>query len=200
MASSPLPSPGPKRGQNCYVTPAFSGVPNAMHAEKIRNGCLIPAFSGAQKRAELLRIPYILGGPQRQARGENQKWLPHPCLLGVPKEGGIPTQPLHSPRSPTPRVGRKLEPAASSVPSRGPKRGRNCYVTPAFSGVPNAKHGEKIRNGRVTPAFSGSQMRAELLRIPCILGGPQRQAQGENQNRLPHPCLLGGPKEGGITT
>ena len=32
------------------------------------------AFSGAQKRAEVLRHPCILGGPQRQARGKNQKW------------------------------------------------------------------------------------------------------------------------------
>ena len=67
MAASPLPSRGPKRGQNCYVTPLFSGVPNAKHGEKFRSGCLTPAFSGAQKRAELLRNPSILGGPQRQA-------------------------------------------------------------------------------------------------------------------------------------
>ena len=32
------------------------------------------AFSGAQKRAEVLCHPCILGGPQRQARGKNQKW------------------------------------------------------------------------------------------------------------------------------
>ena len=72
-----LPHPcllGGKRGQNCYITPAFSGVPNAKCGEKIKSGCLTPAFSGAQKRAELLRNPCILGGPQCQARGENQKW------------------------------------------------------------------------------------------------------------------------------
>ena len=91
MATSPLPSRGPKRGRNCYVTPAFSGVPNAKRWEKIRSGYLTLAFSGAQKRAELLRNPCILGDPQRQAWGENQKWLPHPCLLGGPKEGGIAT-------------------------------------------------------------------------------------------------------------
>ena len=38
-----------------------------------------PAFSGAQKRAEVLCNPCILGGPQQ--RGQNQKWLPHPCFL-----------------------------------------------------------------------------------------------------------------------
>ena len=43
--------------------------------------------------------------------------------------------------------GTKLDAATSPLPSRGPKRDPKCYVTPAFSGVPNAKHGEKIRSG-----------------------------------------------------
>ena len=84
--------------------------------------------------------------------------------------------------------------------SRGPKKGRKCYVIPAFSGVPNAKRGEKIRSGCLTPAFSGAQNRAEVLRNPCILRGPQRQERGENQKWLPHPYLLGGPKQGGSAT
>ena len=32
---------------------------------------------------------------------------------------------------------RKSEVAASPLPSWGPKRGRKCYITPAFSGIPN---------------------------------------------------------------
>ena len=56
----------------------------------MRSSYLTPAFSGAQKRAELLCNPCILGGPQYQARGQNQKkWLPHPYLLGGSKEGGV---------------------------------------------------------------------------------------------------------------
>ena len=89
MAASPLPYWGPIRGQNCYVTPAFLGVPNAKHGEKFRSGCLTAAFSGAQKSAGLLRNPCILGGPQRQAWGDNQKWPPHPCLLGVQKRARL---------------------------------------------------------------------------------------------------------------
>ena len=50
-----------------YVTPAFSGVPN-------RSGNLTLAFSGAQKRAEVLLNPCVLGGPQ--TRGKNQKSKP----------------------------------------------------------------------------------------------------------------------------
>ena len=64
MAASPLPFRGPKRGQNCYVPPAFSGVPNK--GDTLKSGCLTLAFSGAQKRAELLHHPYILGAPQQR--------------------------------------------------------------------------------------------------------------------------------------
>ena len=50
---------------------------------------------------------------------------------------------------------------ASPLPSRGPTRGLSCYVTPAFSGVPNKE--DKIRSGFLTPAFS-----AELLSNPIL--------------------------------
>ena len=33
----------------------------------------------------------------------------------------------------------------------GPKRGRNCYITPASSRIP--KQGDKIRSGCLTSAF-----------------------------------------------
>ena len=60
----------------------------------------------------MLCHPYFLGDPQRQERGvklemvpnkreKNLKWLPHPCLLRGPKEGGNDTSPLHSRGSPT---------------------------------------------------------------------------------------------------
>ena len=63
-----------------------------------------------------------------------------------------------------------------------------CYVTPAFSGIPNAKRGgqnqkwsptkgNKIRSGCLTIAFLGAQKRVEMLRHPCILGGPQTGVQ-----------------------
>ena len=181
VASSPVPSRGPKSGGKCYVTPPFLGVPNAKRGEQNETGYLTPAFSGAQKRAKMLSKPCILGGPRRQARGaksqvvpnngeQNQNWLHHPCLLGGPKECGNATSHLHSRGSPTPSVGSKIrngpqqrgtksEVAASPLPSRGPKREQKYHANPAFSGVPNAKRGD------------------------------------QNQKWLPHPCLLG-PKRG----
>ena len=41
-------------------------IPNAGLEDKFRCGCLTPTFSGAQKRAELLRNPYFLGDPQKE--------------------------------------------------------------------------------------------------------------------------------------
>ena len=92
------------------------------------------------------------------------------------------------------------------MPSRGPKRGQNCYVTPAFSGVPYAKRVDKIRRGHLTRAFSRAQKRAELLRNPCNLGGALRQAGDKighltrafsraqkRADALSNPCILGGP-------
>ena len=51
------------------------------------------------------------------------------------------------------------------------------YVTPACLGVP--KNGNKIRSSYFTCAFSGARKWAELLRYPCILGGPQKRGQNE---------------------
>ena len=156
----------------------------------------------------MLCHPCILLGPQCQARGakpevvpnkgeQNQKRLPHPCLLGVPKEGGNATSPVHSRGSPTKR-----------------NKIRGGYLTPAFSwGAAHCRvclacFGVRACVLSFVLNFSGAQKRVEMLRHPCILGDPQRQARGaksevvpnkgeQNQKWLPHPCLLGGPKEGG---
>ena len=66
VATSLLPSQGPRRGGTCYVTLAFSGVLNAKRRGKYRSGYLTPAFSGAHKRAEMLRNPCILEVPNRE--------------------------------------------------------------------------------------------------------------------------------------
>ena len=93
---------------------------------------------------------------------------------------------------------------------RGPKRGRKCYVTPAFSGIPNQRGG-KIRIGCLTPVFSRAQKRAEMLCHPCILGDPQTKGgkirigcltpafsgAQRGAEMLRHPCIFGDPKTKG---
>ena len=76
----------------------------------------------------MLRHPCILGGPQQ--REQNQKSKPTP---GV-------TMMHHA----TKRGFKDCPGFLNSTGRLGPKRGRKCYVTPAFSGVPNK--GNKIRS------------------------------------------------------
>ena len=136
---------------------------------------------------------------------QNQKWLPHPCLVEGPKEGGKAVSRLHFSGSPPkgnkistgPRQrGAKLEGATSPQPSWGPKRGRKCGTTHAFSGIPYAQRGEqnqmwsptkgnKIGTSCLTPAFSGAQKRAEMLRHTCILADPHTQRVEENHISSP---------------
>ena len=107
------------------------------------------------------------------------------------------SSPLHSQ---VPRRGRKcyVTPAFSGASNaRRKEKFRSGYLTPSFSGVPNAKRREKLSSGYVTPAFSGAHKRAEVIRDPCILGGPQRQARVDIQKWLLVPYLLGGLEEGG---
>ena len=164
FSASPLPSWGPKRAWNCFVTPKTSGIPKAKRGVKIANGRLTHAFSGA------------------------------------PKGGEIATEALRSRGCPMPTAGTKSEEAAAPMASWGSRRGRNCYVAVAFSGVPNTKHGQKIRSGYPGPSFSGAQKRAEWLCNPGVPGVHNAKLGGEHQNWLPHPCHLGSPKEGPIAT
>ena len=134
-----------------------------------------------------------------------------------PKEGGNATSPLHSRGSPKegeqnqkpkPRPGVTMMHHATkrgfkdcpgflnSTGRLGPKRGRKCYVTPAFSGVPKRRgtksenktyargHHDAPRDKACIQRLSrfpqyhrkvGAQKRAEMLRHPCILGGPQKK-------------------------
>ena len=56
------------------LTAAVRGVPNTIATEPLGKSEVAPS--------SLLHNPYTLRGPHQ--RGQNQKWLPHPCLLGGP--------------------------------------------------------------------------------------------------------------------
>ena len=59
---------GPTSGPECYITPSFSGIPKD-EGDKIRIGCLNPAFWEAHKWAEMLHYPCILVDPQKRGEG-----------------------------------------------------------------------------------------------------------------------------------
>ena len=79
---NPQPSQGPNRGRKCYVTHAFLGVPKTK-GDKIQIGRLTPALPGAQKRAEMVGHPCILGG--HQTKGDK---IHIGCLTPALPEGG----------------------------------------------------------------------------------------------------------------
>ena len=196
-----MPSRVPKSGWKCYVTPAFSGVPNKreqnniwlpqlclLGGPKVGGSATSPLHSrGCPPKRDRIRI-----GCLKHAFARAQKWtevLRHPRIVRGPQQSRT-----------------KSELAASAMPSRGPKSGQKCNVTPAFSRVPtkgeqnqnwlpqpfllegpkeggsamsplhfggSPTKGNKIRTGCLSHAFSGAQRWMEVLRHHCILGGLQ---------------------------
>ena len=211
---------GPKEGENA-TSPLHSWGPSA--GSKIR--------SGAQKmgtKSEVASAPLSYEGPKRGWMGyitlaflgipnkgeQNQKWLPHPCLLRGPKEGGCGTSPLHSWGSST-----KAEENKNWLPHTyllgGQKEGKNATSPLHSPGSPTPSAGSNIRSGaqqkgRKSKVAAASlpfqaQKRVDGLHHPCILGDPQQKGtQSEvaassmpSQKRakmLRHPCILGGPQ------
>ena len=181
-----------RRGRNCYATPTLLRVAHAKRRDEIRSGYATHIFSGAQKRAELLRNPCNLGVANAKPRSKirsgyltlafsgaqkRAEFLRNRCILREPQQRG-----------------RKSEVAAPPLASRRPIRGQNCYVNPAFSGIPNAKRGDEIKSGYLIPAFSGAHKRAELLCNACILGDPQQRGRKSEVATPPLPSR--GPKKG----
>ena len=126
MVALALPSRGPKRGRNSYVTPAISGVPRKGDESQV-----VASPLGAQNWVDLPPNTRLLRG--------------------------------------SPTKGRK--PEESPLPSRGPRNGRICYVTPMFSWV--LERGDKIRSGNSSAGFLGAKKWVEWLHNPYLLGGSQ---------------------------
>ena len=145
-----LPHPCLQRGPNIRTnatSPLHSqGSPTPSTGSKIKSG-----HQQSSTKSQVAAGPKSSWGPKRgrdcyitptfskfpNTGKQTLKWLPHPCLLGGPKEDGNAMSPLHSRGSQ--QRGTKSEMATSPLLSRGPKRGRKCYVNPAFSESPNKR-------------------------------------------------------------
>ena len=110
--------------------------------------------------------------------------LRDPCILGDPQTNGD-----------------KIRSRYLTLAFSGAKRGQNCYVSPAFSGSPMKK--SENHNWLPHPAFSGAHKWAELLRKPCVFGGPQCQVPAEKGYKVATsdlvPICLGIPKNALVT-
>ena len=226
----------PISGRKCYITPAFSGVPK--QDDKVNRG---PQVGGratsplrsrgspnnetkskvAQKWAEVLHHPCVLGGPQ--TRGQGQRWPTSgrkcyitPAFSGVPRRGdkakggpqvgGSATSPLRSRESQNKgtrsMVAHKWAevlhhpyvtggPQTRGRTQRWPTSGRKCYITPAFSGVP--KQGAKVNGG---PPVGGSAT-SPLSSRGFPIKGTKSKVAHKWAEVLHHPCVLGGPQTRG---
>ena len=81
----------------------------------------------------MLRHPCILWDPQNNG-GQNQKWLPHTCLLGGPQVGGHATSPLHS-RGSQNKGGQNQKSVPHPCLLGSPKKGGNA-TSPLHCGAP----------------------------------------------------------------
>ena len=118
--------------------------------------------------------------------------------------------PLHSAESPP--KGHKIRTGYLTLACFGPKKRRKCYVTPAFSGVPNTKRwhhnqkslphpfllgGPKHGGNPTSPMHSrGSPTKGNKIRSGCLtlaFSGAQKTPE-----MLCHCCTLGGPQQKGI--
>ena len=193
----------PTSGRKCYITLAFSGFPK--QGDKVKGGPQVggsatsPLHSWgspnkgtksmvADKWAEVLHHPCVLGGPQTRVQSQ---WWPTsgrncyitPAFSGVPKQGdkvkggqqvgGSATSPLRSRGSPNKRTKSKVAhkwaevlhhpcvlrgPQTRGQSQRWPTSGRKCYITPSFSGVP--KHGDNVKGGPQVGGSATSRLRS----------------------------------------
>ena len=165
-----------------------------------------PLPSQGPNEGEKCYISAVFSGIANKGE-QSQKWLPHPCLLGAIKRAEMLCHPcvLGDPQ----QRGTKSEVAASPVPSRGPKRARKCYITPAFWKIP--KRGEQNENWLVHPCLlegpkeggnDASPLHSQIsptkgnkIRTGCLTSASSEAQKGAVT--IPHRCILGDPKQRG---
>ena len=148
------------------------------------------AFSKANKRAEMLRHPCIVAGPQRQAQGENENRLPHPCLLGCRKGGTNAMSPQDS-RGFANKGGQNQNWLPHPYLLKDPKERGNA--TPPLHSWGFANKGGQNQKWLPQPCLFRGPEESRNAMAPLHSWGYPNKA-GQNQKWLDHPCLLQGPK------
>ena len=136
----------PTCGHNGNLTPAVSGVPNALHGNNNRNGPqtgTISTYPVSYEASQMLCI-----GTKSELAHLWAHWLPNPCRLGGPQCSAR----QQSQKWPKNRHSGYLSRGGPQCFARGqnqkwPTCGHSGYLNPAVSGVPNALRRNIIRNG-----------------------------------------------------
>ena len=144
---------GPRRGRKCYITPAFSGVPNKgnkIRTQNLRRGGTL--MHHATKRG-FKDCPGFLNSTGRLGPRRGRKCYITPAFSGVPNKGNkIRTQNLRRGGTlmhhATKRGFKDCPGFLNSTGQNWPACGQTGYVTPVVSGIPTAiELGGRIRIG-----------------------------------------------------
>ena len=133
---------GAKRGRKCYITPAFSGVPNKREQnQKTKPTPGVTMMHHATKRG-FKDCPGFLNSTGRLGAKRGRKCYITPAFSGVPnkREQNQKTKPtlgVTMMHHATKRGFKDCPGFLNSTGRLGAKRGRKCYITLAFLGVPN---------------------------------------------------------------
>ena len=115
----------------------FKGQHPRVNSQPLLLGDPHPGRTMLVFKAELMYVLKPVGG----AKGGG--CLHHVHCIFPKKKGSLRALRAHNVRMYTsgasPTKGTKSEVARSPLPSRGPKSGQKCYITPTFSGVPQQR-------------------------------------------------------------
>ena len=209
VAASTLPSRGPNRGRNCYVT-LHSRVSKTLSTRrKIRSVtnkekyqsevATSPPPSLGPKRGQKWYITSAVSGMPN--KGEpNHKGLPHTSLLRAQRRAELPCQPciLGIPQ----QRGTKTLLVASPLRYRGPQRGRKCRATHAVIGILNKVKqnlrwlpqprllGRAKKGGNSTAPLHSRKPLAKANKIKSACHTPALSRARKRAEMRRHPCIL----------
>ena len=121
-------------------------MPPSRAGEKLEAGISKPLIASSSSRGIKAR-----GRDLQVPVSANWLHLHHPCILGGPQQreqnqNSKPTPGVTMMHHATKRGFKDCPGFLNSTGRLGPKRGRKCYITPAFSGVPNKGNKIKTQN------------------------------------------------------
>ena len=164
------------------------GSPTPSAGSKIRSGCLTSAFPRAHNRTEMLCHPCILDRPQQMEK--NQKWLPHPYLLGGPQKGRNATAPSFWGIPDAKRREQNQKWLPHLCLPKGPQQDGNATSALHSRGSPTKGKKSEVAT---SPLPSGGPTKGPKCYGTRILGDPQRQARGAKSEVVASPLPSQGP-------
>ena len=198
VAISPLPSRGGQKRAEMLCNPCFLGGPQCQAREANQKWLSHSLLLGSPKEGRNATSPLRpRGSPTPSAGGgirsgyltpafsggkKRAEMLCHPCLLGGPQRQAR---------------GANSEMVVSFLTSWQPERGRKCYISPPWSGVPNAKRGEQNQKWLSHHCLLGGQKEGGNALPPMhSRRSPTPSAGSKIRDGCLSPALSGGPKVG----